>query len=235
MIYRNVPVSSKITNSEVVVASDVEGTLTTGETWRALGRYYQQFGKRGSYRRFFAARMPGFILAKLGIVSEAAFKTRWIEDLAQFFAGMNAEELARVAAWVVEHELWAKRRLDVVAELERHVQAGHTLVLASGVYQPVLAALAERLGAAAVGTPLEMTGADGVATGQLVGEVNTGEAKLMRLETWLSGRSLNVAYGDTEADVPMLKRAEDAVAVHPNTELASVAHERGWRVLGVSA
>ena len=216
----------------MIVASDVEGTLTTGETWRALGRYYQQNEQRGAYRRFFAARMPGFALMKLGVKDEAAYKERWIEDLAQFFAGMDAAALSRVAAWVVEHELWAKRRPDVVAELERHREAGHTLVLASGVYQPVLEALAARLGAVALGTPLEMKG--GFATGRLVGEVNTGEAKLGRLTAWLGGRTLSAAYGDTEADVPMLARAEEAVAVHPDAKLQEVAKARGWRVLGAT-
>ena len=223
-------------SAEVIVASDVEGTITMGETWRALGRYYQQKGRKGAYRRFFAARMPGFALAKLGVVDETAFKTRWIEDLARFFAGMDADELARVATWVVEHELWVKRRSDVVAELERHRRAGHTLVLASGVYGPVLEVLAERLGAVAVGTPLEMTGSEvGVATGRLSGEVNTGEAKLARLGAWLNGRTLSVAYGDTEADVPMLRSAREAVAVHPNAELEEVARARGWRILGATS
>ncbi len=219
--------------SEVIVASDVEGTLTTGETWRALGRYYQQNEQRGAYRRFFAGRMPGFALMKLGLMDETAYKTRWIEDLTRFFASMNERELARVAAWVVEHELWAKRRPEVVAELERHRQAGHTLVLASGVYQPILEVLAERLGAVAVGTPLEMT-PEGAATGRLVSEVNTGEAKRVRLATWLGRRTLSVAYGDTEADVPMLEAAQEAVAVHPDAELEEVAKARGWRVLGAT-
>lgn len=228
--------------SEVIIASDVEGTLTTGETWRALGRYYQQHKQRSAYRRFFVARIPSFALMKLGLKDEQKYKTRWIEDLARFFAGMNKGELAQVAAWVVEHELWPKRRLDVVAELEQR-QAGRTLVLASGVYQPILEVLAERLGAVAVGTPLEMTDADaeadiefdGVATGRLVGEVNTGEAKVGRLTAWLNGRTLGAAYGDTEADVPMLAYAREAVAVHPNVELREVAEARGWRVLGATS
>ncbi len=214
-----------------IVASDVEGTLTTGETWRALGRYYQQHEQRSAYRRFFMARMPNFALMKLGVVDEQRYKTRWIEDLAQFFVGMNKGELAQVAAWVVEHELWPKRRLDVVAALKRHRQAGETLVLASGVYQPVLEALAARLGAVAVGTPLEMD-VDGIATGRLVGEVNTGAVKVERLTSWLGKRTLSAAYGDTEADVPMLARAREAVAVYPNIQLAEVAQARGWRVLG---
>lgn len=217
----------------MIVASDVEGTLTTGETWRALGRYYQQNEQRRAYRRFFMVRTPGFALMKLGVKDEETFKTRWIEDLAQLFAGMNERELARVAAWVVERELWPKRRLDVVEELERRRQEGYTLVLASGVYQPVLEALAARLGAVAVGTPLEM--AEGVATGRLSGEVNTGAAKLGRLNAWLDGRALKAAYGDTEADVPMLTRASEAVAVHPNAKLEEVARTRGWRVLGATS
>lgn len=221
---------------KAIVASDVEGTLTTGETWRALGRYYQQHEQRSAYRRFFAARMPSFALMKLGLKDEQTYKTRWIEDLAQFFAGMNKDELAQVAAWVVEQELWPKRRLDVVAALEEQRRAGYTLVLASGVYQPILEALAARLGAVAVGTPLEITNIDteagGVATGRLVGEVNTGAAKLERLTAWLDGRTLSAAYGDTQADVPMLARAREAIAVYPNAELREVAKAKDWRVLG---
>ena len=219
--------------SEFIVASDVEGTLTTGETWRALGRYYQQSEQRGAYRRFFAARTPGFALMKLGVKDEAKYKNRWIEDLTRFFRGRDKGELVRVAAWVVENELWPKRRLDVVAELVQHRERGGTLVLASGTYQPILEVLAERVGAEAVGTPLEMDG--DVATGQLSGEVNTGEAKLVRLTAWLEGRPLDFAYGDTEADVPMLAHAKSAVAVYPDTALEAAAHRRGWRILGTPA
>ena len=110
-----------------LVASDLEGTLTTGETWRGVGRYLR--AERGPwtaarYRAFFAANTPGALLARRGVIDEQAMRLRWMRDLARFFRGFDTAELGHMAEWVVEHELWPKRREAVIAELATHRAAG---------------------------------------------------------------------------------------------------------------
>lgn len=112
----------------MIVAADLEGTLTTGETWKGIG-------------------LPGALLVKAYLLPKPWYRERWMVDLARLFKGWDEAALRRMAEWVVEHELWARRRPSVIAELEAHRRAGATLILASATYQPVIEIFAERCGA----------------------------------------------------------------------------------------
>lgn len=211
------------------VAFDLEGTLSTGETWKGIGNYLREHGRVGAYQAFFWTRVPEALLARAGIIDERGFKRRWVEALPRLFAGYSEAEFARVAEWVVEHELWPGRRDDVLAELVAHRRAGRQVILVSGTYQPVLERFAARLGAQALGTPLEVSG--GKLTGRLAQPVNLGAVKTERLGALLAGERLHAAYGDTGPDLHMLELADEPVAVYPDAELRSYAQRRGWRLL----
>ncbi len=211
-----------------VVAFDVEGTLSMGAQWRGIGRYLVRHGLALSYRLFFLRRIPSAYLARFGVIADQPFRDRWVVDLARFFRGLTAAELARLGEWVVEHELWPARRASVLAELTRHVAAGRRVALLSAMYQPVLDALAGLLGAEAYGTSLEMQ--DGTATGELR-TVNSGDAKMGRLREVLGADTLVAAYGDTFADLAMLEASASPVVVAPDRALRRVALARGWRII----
>jgi HAD superfamily phosphoserine phosphatase-like hydrolase len=212
-----------------LIASDVEGTLTTGETWKGLGRYLVEVvGRRVSYGLFLFTHVPVAYLAKYGLIDRQSFKDRWIVDLARFLRGLSLDELRQMARWVVDRELWPARRDDVLRELEAHRRAGSRVVLASGTYQPILEEFAARIGAEAIGTPLEMDADD--ATGRILGN-NTGRLKAERLRARLAGEALEIAYGDSEGDVPMLELARTPVAVHPEPPLRRLALSRAWRIV----
>ncbi len=215
------------------VAADLEGTLSDGEGWKGIGRYLVEHGRGGGYRRFVVAHLywPIVVRARPGL--RQVMRDRWLKNLARLFKNVPALELETMAHWVVEHELWPKRRTGVLTELLGRQADGVGLVLASGTYEPVLRAFAERLGAVALGTPLEMM--DGRATGRLAAPVNTGAAKAERLGAFLDGRPLLAAYGDTEADVPMLVMSATPTAVVPDAGLRRVAVERGWRIISLGA
>lgn len=213
-----------------MIASDLEGTLTTGETWRGLGRYVVEvLGRRVSYALFLVTHYPVAYMAKYGLIDRQGFKDRWIVDLAGFLRGLSLEELAHMARWVVDNELWPERRVHVLAELDAHRGAGKRVVLTSGTYQPILDEFASRIGAEAIGTPLEMK--DGDATGRILRN-NTGPVKAERLRQRLGDGALEIAYGDSDGDLPMLEIARAPVAVHPEPPLRAVALARGWRIVG---
>ena len=217
------------------VASDLEGTLTSGETWKGVGEYLKRHGRGLRYRGFLMARLPGVFAAKTGLTDRQAVRDGFIASMARFFEGMTPEEVEQVAEWVVEKELWPKRRKAVLGELEAHAEAGRRVVLAAGGYRPVVEAFARRIGAEAVGTPLEFSNgrATGRATGRLAGAVNTGAVKAERLSEWLEACQLRLhaAYGDTLADISMLETSENPVTVCPDQKLREEAEKRGWRVL----
>lgn len=213
----------------MIIATDFDGTLTTGAMGRATGEYLTANGKEALYKPFMRKQLPRYILAKLGLYNMRRFKTGWAVEMVSLFKGFSTDELHRMFAYVVENELWAKRRPLVVEELIRHQAAGHRVVIVSGAYQPMLELFAARLNAEAFGTPLEMV--DGHAAGRIVEPLNIGAHKVNRLKDVLHGASLDMAYGDTLDDLPMLMLSQTPVAVYPDKRLRTVALEKGWRIL----
>jgi phosphoserine phosphatase len=222
-----------------VVAADLEGTCTAGETWRGVGRWLGANGRRGRYRRFLAPRLAALPLVRVGLVSRRDFRNRWIRDLARLLDGLTPGELEAMAAEVVKTELWPKRRPAVIAELESATAGGARVVIATGTYDPVLAAFAARVEGgpawpvSGLGTPLAMR--DGRTTGRLAGPIGTGAPKAVRVRAFAAGAPILAAYGDSLADVPLLEAAESAVAVAPDAELRPLAAARGWRILDAPA
>ena len=139
-----------------MVATDLEGTLTLGES-RGLARYlaYVQDGKgRRAYRR--CAWRPGAgDAAGAGGAARLAGHPRPLAARLHHPPGGAHPGRAAPVRVGGGHELWPRRQA-LLAELERYQRAGYRLVLASGTYQPVLDAFSRRLDAVALGTPLEM-------------------------------------------------------------------------------
>ena len=215
---------------ERVVATDLEGTLTAGSTWRGVGRYLSEHGQRGRYRRFLYLRLPQVLLARRGLIDVQGFRERWMRDLTVLLRGMTRDEIEAMADWVFEHELWPDRREAVLAELRVARDGGARLVVASGTYTPIAERFAARLGAETIGTDLAFD-PDGRATGRFAGSMGTGQEKVDRLQAILHGATLETAYGDTMADIPMLSLATIGVVVHPDPKLRRVAIGRGWRII----
>lgn len=225
-------------NHTMIIASDLEGTLTTGRTWQALADYLAQhgaeYGGAWRYRRNFWWRYPVIAITKLPPIGKRvdvpALQRQWMIDLLAMFAGASEADFADIAAWVVDHHLWPKRREDVLEHLSNY---DGKLIVASGAYQPVVQAFADRLGADAIGTPLELTTVNGerVLTGKTAGAINTADSKRVRLEQHLHGRALDIALGDTGEDIPMLTLSKHAIAAYPDKTLTAHAVAKGWQLL----
>ncbi len=209
---------------------DLEGTLTAGETWKGLARYLRTHGRKAAYDRFFALHLPGALLTRAGLFPKRWYQSRWMRHLAGLLAGMDTGAIEAMAAWVVAEELWPRRKEKTLSRLHALKAEGFRIVLASGTYQPVLSAFARKLGdgVEALGTPLLIR--DGVATGRLAGPISVGRAKAEAVKRRLGGPPA-IAFGDTAADLPLLRLAREAVAVDPDPALAREARRRGWTVL----
>ncbi|MDX2007360.1 MAG: HAD-IB family phosphatase [Meiothermus sp.] len=216
----------------MTIASDLEGTLTSGETWKGMAAWMKANGRGAQYRAFFNRNLPGAVLARLGFGDRRAFQDRFMVGAAGLLEGLSALELAAVGRWVVEHELWPGVHRSVMDELVGAAQTGERVILCSATFQPILEAFAERMGhgVVALGTPLEM--AAGRFTGRVVGRIRSGEAKAEQLKAYLKGARLDVAYGDTLPDRFMLELAQSPVAVYPDRGLKELGRGKGWRVIG---
>jgi len=83
------------------VVSDLEGTISTGETWRGVGRYLRERGRRRAWRAFLAVHLPLIALVRLRLLRPAAFRDRWIRDLARLEEEPDLEEsYARYKEWL---------------------------------------------------------------------------------------------------------------------------------------
>ena len=219
-----------------IVVSDMDGTLTTAETWRGVHEWIRANAPSAAASRFVTVRLPIVFLARSGLMNKERFRARWLEDQTKLLRGVPSEQLTAMGEWVVEHHLWPARRVAAVTA----VQAAHAaalatdpsteLVLATGGYQPIAAAFAKKLGATiALGTPFQVI--DGVATGKLASPTQSGEEKARAATACAAGGRILVAFGDTAADIPLLKLAERAVAVAPDHALRGVARSAGWETL----
>ena len=215
----------------------MDGTLTTAETWRGVHQWIRANHPSPAASRFIAIRLPIVFLARSGLMNKERFRARWLEDQTKLLRGLPTEQLIAMGEWVVGQLLWPARRVDAVTA----VQAAHAaalavdpateLVLATGGYQPIAAAFAKRLGATiALGTPFEVI--DGVATGKLAAPTQSGEEKAVAVRAAAAGGAVLAAFGDTAADIPLLKLADRAVAVAPDSALALEAARAGWERLG---
>ena len=62
-----------------------------------------------------------------------------------------------------------------------------------------------------------------------------GKGKLEGIRQFAESHDIDLAeswaYSDSASDLPMLRAVGNAVAVNPDTELAEVARDEGWRVM----
>jgi phosphoserine phosphatase len=138
------------------------------------------------------------------------------------------EKMKAVAEWAVEHDLWKKRRDDVIARLRTHASQGAQVYIASSVVEPIIEPFARRIGAQTIGTPVEYVNGNVRVKGELVAQ----ERKIEQVLSRLGVDRVDFAYGDTIQDVPLLEHADHPVAVYPDEALKAVAKARGWEILG---
>ncbi len=214
----------------MIVVTDLEGTLTSGETWRGLTDYLREHGRGGAVWRFLLPYLPLRLLARLGLRRNTARdRLGFMQSLARLMAGSSEAEWAEAADWVVEHTLWPARFSAVFAELEDARRAGARVIICSGAYQPLVEAIARKAGFEAIGTPLVWK--DGRSTGEVAGAFTFGRRKAERLTQYLSGVGIDRAYGDTTGDIDMLALAREGVVIDHDPALRREAETRGWRIL----
>lgn len=213
------------------VAFDMEGTLSAGVTWQGLRDYLLADGREAEFKAFYRPRMLKMPLYALGLVNKQRFREDWIRGIFRLFAGQSREQFEEVSAWVVEHELWPKRRRSVLAELQGHLDAGRRVVVISGLIEPMLRLFVNRIGCEAIGTPLDYD-QNGRFTGETKGPFITGPQKVAQLAPFKGPEGkIEAAYGDTGADIPMLAMSRLPTAVAPDRRLRRVATANGWRIL----
>lgn len=212
----------------MIVVSDMMGTLTTGSPFLGVLDWLKHNRSKIRANLIMASIMPAYVLAKNGIIDWQVWGQKLMMDSLTYIDDADEETLRQVSEWVVKHDLWKKRREDVVARLIGHREAGAQVHIASSVFEPFIEPFAEHVGAQVIGTPV------GIVNGrvQMLGELVADERKIEQVLSRLAVDRVDVAYGDTALDIPLLEHAEHPVAVYPERKLKAVAVERGWEIIG---
>jgi len=212
----------------MIVVSDMMGTLTSGSPFLGLVDWVRHNQSRLRADLIMAAVTPSYILAKNGLIDWQRWGQKLMVDSLAYIRRADEAKLRHAAEWVVEHDLWKKRREDVLARLQRHRREGARVVIASSVVEPFIEPFARRIGAEAMGTPVEIV--DGRV--RLAAALMADGRKIEQVLSRLGVDRVDAAYGDTILDLPLLEHAARPVAVYPDAPLKRIALERGWEILG---
>lgn len=147
--------------------------------------------------------------------------------------GVKQSELVALNE-VVLPELLGLIRPEARALLEQHHQAGRETWIVSASPVEIVEPLATALGmTGGIGTVGEVD--NGVYTGRLAGPFCYGEGKAEAIAALAAERGIDLSgswsYSDSMSDVPMMELVGHAVAVNPDSELASLSRQRGWPVV----
>jgi HAD superfamily hydrolase (TIGR01490 family) len=159
--------------------------------------------------------------------------TRLVGQVLSMVAGMDADRV-RAAVESVQFDLLAQSRPELRRLITEHRANGDLCVVLTASPVEVAELVASGLGAhCGIGTRSEVVA--GHYTGQLVGPVCYGRAKVASLEAnpvrpqWAS----SIAYSDSVSDLPLLRAAGRAVVVCPDRHLRREARTQGWQFLTV--
>lgn len=210
---------------------DLDNTLLGGDSDHAWGDY----------------------LCERGILDGAAYKARNDEFYQDYLAGKLDNEAylnfsmaifgrtdrAELDQW---HRDFMRDRVEglmlpkAIALLDKHRQAGDTLVIITATNRVVTAPIAQKLGVEhLIATECEMI--EGRYTGKVTDVPCFREGKVTRLNRWIeeNGYSLDDSYfySDSLNDLPLLEQVAHPVAVDPDPNLRAEALKRGWPVISL--
>jgi HAD superfamily hydrolase (TIGR01490 family) len=120
--------------------------------------------------------------------------------------------------------------------IQKHREAGDTLIIITATNAFVTAPIAERLGVEnLLATEPEMV--DGRYTGAVAGIPSYREGKIQRLNQWVEAHGIDLKgstfYSDSHNDIPLLEQVERPVAVDPDDTLREHAIQRSWPIISL--
>jgi HAD superfamily hydrolase (TIGR01490 family) len=122
------------------------------------------------------------------------------------------------------------------ALLNKHREAGDTLVIISATGSHLVHPISERLCVDhAIAVDVEIN--EGQITGEIEGVPAFREGKVTRVKEWASQQGFDyqqaVFYSDSRNDLPLLEAVIKPIAVNPDPALEQVAKDKGWEILSL--
>ncbi len=223
---------------QIFAIFDFEGTLSCsgGVFWREVVKHSS---RRITGLERLVIESPGLILAtlryKTGLMDQLKLRDKMTKKLAILLKDFTEEEVAKHAR-VVSEKCNNELRPRMKEVIDYHKEKGHILVVLSGMFQPYLEAVAERLEFKhAIGTQLELN--NNRYTGRLYGTACFAGKRVEMLKEHIKAQKLEIdydnsyAYGDALVDSPVLETVGNPSAVYPDSELKEHALRIGWKII----
>ena len=165
----------------MIVVSDMMGTLTTGSPVLGLVDWVRHNQSKMQARLYMLSIMPSYLIAKRGWIDWQTWAQGLMVNSLNMIKQASPEKMKLVGEWAVEHDLWKKRREDVIARLREHASQGAQVYIASSVVEPIIEPFAKRLGAQTIGTPVKYVDGNVRVAGELAAQEREIEQVLSRL------------------------------------------------------
>ena len=225
------PSTSAGPSDETIAVFDLDGTITTRDTTAAFLLWYLR-----EHPRRLAHSVPLAVSAArfaAGMADNADVKRAAVQAI------LGDSGLDEVAAFVARFVPWCLKALirpTARTRIEEHRSARHRLILASASLHLHVQPIAKALGfAETICTKVAWTRGQRIS-GDLDGDNIRSDKKLSAVQRAVARaesapRSARViAYSDHHADLPLLRWADQAVAVNPTRRLAAAAAVEGIAV-----
>jgi len=214
----------------MLVASDLNGTLTTGSPILAVARWVKQNQPESYPAGFILGLFFSYIQVRFGLQKIDTWGDLNMRRVLKLISDPTQEILERVMNSVVDDELWLKKRDRAVDLLNDYYMNGSKIIIISAAYEPAVQIFANKIGTEntiGIGTPILFADSGLILDKKL----NSREVKLERLRALIGKQQIDVAMGDTFADIPLLEEAVEAIAVFPDKILRQTALERHWKII----
>jgi len=218
---------------------DLDGTLFTGHIWQGLSLHHRTHQmQRLQLYVYICFHMAIWPLYRAGLMSRDRTWVAWARHMPWTLTGLTVSKGQRVFDWLWAEYIRPQLREDIVGELRQHRARGHAVYLVSGTMEPLLETIAQGLGlepGAAIGTRIEVW--KGRYTGRTIEPTCMGEGKAERLKLFLAAHSeielaKGFAYADSITDLSVLEMVGHPIVVYPDEELAAIARQCRWQVMG---
>ena len=215
-----------------VAAFDFDGTCLSGSSPKKLVDFFIKHYLISVYKML---RIGFWALAyKLNLPKDPNGVRRRVFSA---FKGFPAVDVNNFMCRFYHERVAPLYRADADACMIAHLESGHSVVLISASFEPIIAsAMTEHPIPIAMATRM-IIGEDGCYTGKVDGLPTEGPDKIIVLRKFLDeyygegNWEIGWAYGDHYSDVPLLQAATHPCAVTPDPKLQHYAEKHGWAVL----
>lgn len=221
---------SRDSDGDIIAIFDMDRTITRNGTFSP---FLLSTCRRRPWKLFYVPLIIIHMLRyKLGNLSRKQLKER-MQGL--LIAGTGREEMERYVGDFVGRLVAGCLRPGALAQIRRHREAGHMLVMATASMDYYAAPIGALLGFDLVVATRSTHDETGRLLPAIAGENCYGPPKVDMLQTALDSSSgVTFAYSDHVSDMPLLDWASEtgeAIAVNPSAALRRMAVTRGFEIV----